>query len=100
MVELRKKTEENRKDGLPSSRTVKSNTVCNFEFVVSHCETELCLQRKKRRQRLKSKLNQQAVQKKEHLNVQVDFQTFLLQKKKKKGRKRSLEQKKKLIVFL
>lgn len=82
----REKDRGKRNDGSPNLRTVKSNAVCNFEFVVSHCETELCLQRKKRRQRLRSKLNQQAVQKKEHLNVQVDFQTFLL-KKKKEGSK-------------
>lgn len=89
LVEPRKR-QEKRNYGLLNLRTMKSNAVCNFEFIISHCETGLCLRRKERRHRLKSKFNQQAVQKKEHLNVQVDFQTFLL---KKKGKKQSLEKK-------
>lgn len=45
-----KKKEEKRNDGFLNLRTMKSKAVCNFEFIISHCETGLCLQRKKRRQ--------------------------------------------------
>lgn len=60
---------EKRKAGLLNSRTMKSNAVCNFEFIISHCGTGLCLQRKKRRHKVKSKLNQQAVEKEKKKNI-------------------------------
>lgn len=36
------------KNGWLDSRTMKSNAVCSFEFIISHCETGLFLQRRKR----------------------------------------------------
>lgn len=83
----KKKTEEKRNDDLLNLRTMKSNAVCNFEFIISHCETGLCLQRKKRRHRLKSKLNQQTVQKKRTFECAGRFSDFFI----KKERKQSLE---------
>ena len=84
-----KKRQGKRNDGLLNLRTMKSNTVCNFEFIISHCETGLCLWRKKRRQRLKSKVNQQAVQKKRTFECAGRFSDFFIKKwKEAKSRRK------------
>lgn len=89
LVELRKRQKNKEMMVRLNQRTMKSNTVCNFEFIISHRETGLCLQRKERRHRLKSKLNQQTVHKKRTFECAGRFSDFFIKKKKKRKEAKS-----------
>lgn len=76
-----------KRETMMNLRTMKSNAVCNCEFIICRQETGRRLQRKEteNRHRLKSNVVQEK-KKQEHLNVQVDFQTFLLKRKLKSNK--------------
>lgn len=67
---------------------MKSITVQDFDLIIFHLETGFSSKGNKK-ERLKSKLNP-LYRKKNHLNVQVDFLTFLSIKKEVKSRRNRL----------
>lgn len=73
-------------------RTMKSNAVCNFEFIFSHCETGL--QRKERRHRNLNSTNK-LYRKKWTFECAGRFSDFFI----KKWRKQSLEKKTRMSSF-
>lgn len=90
-----KKTQNRKMMVFADLRGQWNQSVCNFEFIIFRLETGLCLQRKKENGHKPKNPPTVQRRKKEHLNVQVDFQTFFIQNKKK--RKQSLQ---KQAVFL